>query len=146
MVPWIFRLIALVVVALCLLYVFAVVAGGWFTLVGIWFWPLVGLAHLVAHSIRLPRSGKVQCSRLALTAISHALLVFGFLLQVDVGDHIVGPQIAVRVNYFLSDYGIGGDTLGNIVVFVPVFVSWVLLLILPTGQPGVAASSAPANA
>jgi hypothetical protein len=96
MLPWLLRFIAIVVVALCLLYVFAVVAGGWFTLVGIWFWPLVGLAHLVAHSVRLPRSGKVQGSRLVLVAVSHALLVVGFLLQVDAGDHIVGPQIAVR--------------------------------------------------
>ena len=50
--PWGIRFIAIVIVGLCLFLQFKV-CGGWFTIIGIFLSPVVGLTHLVAHSIKL---------------------------------------------------------------------------------------------
>jgi hypothetical protein len=85
---WAVRFIAIAIVAACL-FIQSKAGGGWFTILGIFLWPAAGLIHLVAHSVRLPRSGKVQGSRLALVMASHLLFVAAFLLQYDQGD---GPD------------------------------------------------------
>jgi hypothetical protein len=86
---WAIRFIAVVVVVLCLFFQFKT-SGGWYSIVGMFLWPIVGLMHLVAHSIRLPRAGRVQGSRMILITVSHLLLIAAFLLQYDAGDSPAG--------------------------------------------------------
>jgi hypothetical protein len=139
MLAWALRYVAIFVVALCLFLQFKT-WGGWFTIVGIGLWPLVGLAHLVAHFIKLPRSGHIQGSRLVLIAFSHVLLISAFLLQYDQGD---GPGW-LTITALLGNPAVVGSTYppawwpdalkNNFVLFVPVFITWVLLLALPVRQ------------
>ena len=136
MLPWVIRFIAIMIVGLCLFLQFKV-CGGWFTIIGIFLWPLVGLTHLVAHSIKLPRSGKIQGSRLALITVSHLLFVVAFLLQYDQGD---GPGWLTITALLGDSQAVGSkqppewwpdELKENFVLFIPVFVTWVLLLTLP---------------
>jgi hypothetical protein len=129
---WAIRLIAIVVVAFCLFIQFKT-SGGWFTILGIFLWPVAGLIHLVAHSIRLPRSGGVQGSRLALVMVSHLLFIAAFLLQYDQGDGLGW----LTITELLGQRGVaewwppGELNPGsmNVVLFLPVLATWVLLII-----------------
>ena len=134
MLPWTLRLIAIVVVVLCL-FIQYMIPHGWISLGGIFFlWPVSGLMHLVAHSVKLPRSGPVQGSRLILITVSHLLFIVAFLLQCDRGDGPGSLTIAELVDKPPPAWWPIAFTT-NIAVFIPVLVTWVLLLAWPTGLP-----------
>jgi len=127
MTRWALRLVAVVVVALGLYC--EKQSDGWGSIVGIFvLWPIAGVMHLAAHSIRLPRSGRIQGSRLALITVSHLLFIAAFLLQYDVGD---GPGWLV-ITQFLGRGGVPNwwpnPFIMNIAVFLPVLATWVLLI------------------
>jgi hypothetical protein len=150
MFPWVIRFIAMVIVGLCLFLQFKV-SGGWFTIIGIFLWPLVGLMHLVAHSMKLPRSGKIEGSQLTLITVSHLLFIVAFLLQYDQGD---GPGWLTITAWLRDSQVIGSrqppkwwpdELKNNFVLFIPVIVTWVLLLRSPGRQPSAAVGSGPSD-
>jgi hypothetical protein len=126
------RFTAIIVVVLCLL-IQSMIPHGWGLFGDILLWPVVGLMHLIAHSVRSPRSGSVRGSRLVLITVSHLLFIVAFLLQCDQGDSTGWVTFAEL--FHTSTPGWWPIEFPNIALFTPVFVTWVLLLVWPVALP-----------
>jgi hypothetical protein len=147
MLPWVLRFVALIVVSVSLFVQFTA-DDGWGAIAGMVLWPLIGLVHLIAHSVRLPRSGPISGSRIALISVSHLFLILGFLLQYDQGDSLgwltitsLLEKMSLRSNNYPPAWWPDGLK-NNFALFLPVFVTWVLLIAYPWRA---ASSSAPVD-
>lgn len=119
------------------------VTSGWFATFGCVLYPLVILTHilvqikLITSNERLPRRAVVAAG------VSNTLLLFAFLLQYDADD----SSGWLTITYLLSMVGVGtkeSETLLrvgefkrvglNLIVFVPVALSWVVVATLDTTE------------
>ncbi len=131
---WFFRLIALAVIAFCLLAKF-MIPFGWFMIIGMVCYPIAGLFHLLAHWVTVGRVKDVGQPLLILIIISHLLFILAFLLQYDVGDTSQGD---LTITYWFGRKAPAWwDSLPwlNLVVFIPVMVTWSLMLRNCTANP-----------
>lgn len=129
--PWQLRCLAVGVAGFAVLIKFT--TGGWLMLVGWLIYPLLGLAHCWFHSRALPKTGQPAGADTAKLLGSHALFLLAILLQVDGGD---GPSwLTLRALLGEGRGHPGSQPPGwwpnfmvmNLLVFVPVFVSWAWL-------------------
>jgi hypothetical protein len=124
---WVMSIISLVISALCLYPVMT--SGGWFSIIGDVFWPVVGVVHFLAHSIALLRSrSSVQGSLLRLMVVSHVLFIVGFLLQYDEGDSSVWLIITQLFHHRQAPAWWPDNPITNLCLFFPVLVTWIKLL------------------
>lgn len=127
------RLVSIAVVIACELA--RLVRPGWYFLT--MFRPYLGicLAHFLVHwkAARIPlRSARIPIG------ISHLLLVAGFLLQWDVGDGAseadgwltVTALFSFGANSKVPSWWWGHPTTMNYAVFLPVLISWVVLVVM----------------
>jgi hypothetical protein len=131
---WLFRLIALAVIALSLLTKF-MIPFGWFMIIGMVCYPIAGLFHFLVHSVTVGRAKVVGRPLLILIIISHLLFILAFLLQYDAGDSSHGD---LTITYWFGHQAPAWWNSApwmNLVVFIPVMVAWCMLLGNSTSNP-----------
>lgn len=125
------KIAAITIVAFCAVMKYQ--TAGWLTLMP--FYPAIGILHYYIHARSIRYLRVIGWSLLILIVLSHILLILAFLLQYDLGD---GPG-------WLTITALTGDGPGslsaepqswwsppflmNILVFLPVFITWGALLI-----------------
>ena len=88
----------------------------------------IGVIHFVVHCRVIAKTPNATRALFVWLLASHAFFVLGFLLQIDGGD---GSDF-MTITYLVSgDYGLPSwwpeTLLMNIVVFVPLVVTWVFM-------------------
>jgi hypothetical protein len=136
------RIVVVLIIALCLYLKF--ITGGWLTLIpGLALYPLVSIFHYRFHSQALHRPERTPLSFFMLITISHFFFVGAFLLQYDVGDDPDWLTITALLHdgpgsegsqppswwprFELTYMGMLGSTLINLCIFIPTFITWILM-------------------
>jgi hypothetical protein len=120
-----FRTVAVLVVGLCA-FVRIVTAGwGFLVLTVICVYPAISLLHLWFTAVKIPETQELPSSTRHMLWVSHMLLVAAALLQYDEGygsGWLTATEL-LRIGRFEMKFPI----LWDLVLFVPVLASWVLL-------------------
>ncbi len=113
---------SLIVIAGCLWMRF--ITGGWLMFPGLIFYPLICFLHLCFHAAAADRE------RESIVFTSHGLFVIAFMVQWDQGDSY--PWFTIARLFGASGVpgwwpDMQGSTIINIMVFAPVYITWLRL-------------------
>lgn len=120
--------VAVVVIVLSFLLRFN--RAGWAFLGMVFFYVIFSLIHGVLHSASIPVAEKLTQKRVILFIVSDVLFLSAFLFQYDFGDSDYGW---LTINSWFDEesrvsISEGSGILLNWILFVPVFVSWGLIV------------------
>jgi hypothetical protein len=102
---------------------------------------IVCAVHAVAHFRLLKRRGSLSRAALATIFVSHSLLLLAFLAQYDMGDDF-GWFAAVALVRGIQDAAIRSEIWEenpialNVLVFLPVGISWLITLFIRPKRTG----------
>jgi len=138
--------------AACFSILIRFLAPGWILAIALLMipvYPIIGVVHWIVHFLSLVQPLSAFQSRLALT--SNLLLVAAFAFQIDFGD---GPCGVMPVTMILFWVGLGNDCPFKIseqivpwidlLLFVPVLITWMLLVVVAQRKSIERASHRPA--
>ena len=128
---WVLTAITFFVIASCVLMRYT--TGGFVLLaMGNSIYPIVSASHCLFHLLSISERKPISASQLVTMAVSHVLLIIGFLLQYDFSDR--GSWFTFTKLLGMEEWYEGvapwhsSWQILNIVAFLPAVVSWPLVV------------------